>query len=159
MRHVKWQRWLHFHLSYSARIKNDIGNHPISLTRWVNMIFDFTPATVSVSPDADHLFGFPLRRMFPAMRVKITGLDPHQQYYVAMDIIPVDNKRYRYNARSQNAQKWTTTGSHGKTIRNSKIGSENIKPWYKYATAVIFKQPFLFVNAQSNWDPKRFLLL
>lgn len=33
--------------------------------------------------------------MFPAMRVKMTGLDPHQQYYIAMDIIPVDNKRYR----------------------------------------------------------------
>lgn len=37
----------------------------------------------------------PLRRMFPAMRVKIAGLDPHQQYYIAMDIVPVDNKRYR----------------------------------------------------------------
>uniref|UniRef100_A0A3P8VJQ7 T-box transcription factor 15 n=1 Tax=Cynoglossus semilaevis TaxID=244447 RepID=A0A3P8VJQ7_CYNSE len=35
------------------------------------------------------------RRMFPAMRVKIAGLDPHQQYYIAMDIVPVDNKRYR----------------------------------------------------------------
>jgi hypothetical protein len=34
--------------------------------------------------------------MFPAMRVKILGLDPHQQYYIAMDIVPVDNKRYRY---------------------------------------------------------------
>lgn len=41
------------------------------------------------------MFGFRGRRMFPAMRVKITGLDPHQQYYIAMDIIPVDNKRYR----------------------------------------------------------------
>lgn len=30
------------------------------------------------------------------MRVKISGLDPHQQYYIAMDIVPVDNKRYRY---------------------------------------------------------------
>lgn len=38
--------------------------------------------------------------MFPAMRVKIMGLDPHQQYYIAMDIIPVDNKRYRWDARS-----------------------------------------------------------
>lgn len=38
----------------------------------------------------------PFRRMFPAMRVKIAGLDPHQQYYIAMDIVPVDNKRYRY---------------------------------------------------------------
>jgi len=35
--------------------------------------------------------------MFPAMRVKISGLDPHQQYYIAMDIVPVDNKRYRYS--------------------------------------------------------------
>lgn len=42
----------------------------------------------------------PFRRMFPAMRVKIMGLDPHQQYYIAMDIIPVDNKRYRWDARS-----------------------------------------------------------
>lgn len=41
------------------------------------------------------LLPFPARRMFPAMRVKITGLDPHQQYYIAMDIVPVDNKRYR----------------------------------------------------------------
>ena len=40
------------------------------------------------------------RRMFPAMRVKILGLDPHQQYYIAMDIVPVDNKRYRYVLRS-----------------------------------------------------------
>ena len=42
----------------------------------------------------------PPRRMFPAMRVKILGLDPHQQYYIAMDIVPVDNKRYRYVLRS-----------------------------------------------------------
>lgn len=40
-------------------------------------------------------FSPPARRMFPAMRVKIAGLDPHQQYYIAMDIVPVDNKRYR----------------------------------------------------------------
>uniref|UniRef100_A0A8C7XXQ0 T-box transcription factor 18 n=1 Tax=Oryzias sinensis TaxID=183150 RepID=A0A8C7XXQ0_9TELE len=48
------------------------------------------------------------RRMFPAMRVKITGLDPHQQYYVAMDIIPVDNKRYRYVYHSS---KWMVAGN------------------------------------------------
>lgn len=44
-----------------------------------------------------HFFPLPrlIRRMFPAMRVKIAGLDPHQQYYIAMDIVPVDNKRYR----------------------------------------------------------------
>ncbi|MBN3300179.1 TBX18 factor, partial [Amia calva] len=47
-------------------------------------------------------------RMFPAMRVKISGLDPHQQYYIAMDIIPVDNKRYRYVYHSS---KWMVAGN------------------------------------------------
>ncbi|XP_038614106.1 T-box transcription factor TBX15 [Tachyglossus aculeatus] len=48
------------------------------------------------------------RRMFPAMRVKITGLDPHQQYYIAMDIVPVDSKRYRYVYHSS---KWMVAGN------------------------------------------------
>ncbi|XP_023662629.1 T-box transcription factor TBX18 isoform X1 [Paramormyrops kingsleyae] len=48
------------------------------------------------------------RRMFPAMRVKVSGLDPHQQYYIAMDIIPVDNKRYRYVYHSS---KWMVAGN------------------------------------------------
>ncbi|XP_028808801.1 T-box transcription factor TBX18 isoform X2 [Denticeps clupeoides] len=48
------------------------------------------------------------RRMFPAMRVKIAGLDPHQQYYVAMDVVPVDNKRYRYVYHSS---KWMVAGN------------------------------------------------
>ncbi|XP_048882880.1 T-box transcription factor TBX15-like [Brienomyrus brachyistius] len=48
------------------------------------------------------------RRMFPAMRVKISGLDPRQQYYVAMDIVPVDNKRYRYVYHSS---KWMVAGN------------------------------------------------
>ncbi|XP_061086059.1 T-box transcription factor TBX15-like, partial [Conger conger] len=47
------------------------------------------------------------RRMFPVVRVKVTGLDPHQQYFIAMDIIPVDNKRYRYVYRSS---EWTVAG-------------------------------------------------
>ncbi|KAK7939664.1 hypothetical protein WMY93_002990 [Mugilogobius chulae] len=46
--------------------------------------------------------------MFPAMRVKIAGLDPHQQYYIAMDIVPVDNKRYRYVYHSS---KWMVAGN------------------------------------------------
>ncbi|XP_041940044.1 T-box transcription factor TBX15 isoform X3 [Alosa sapidissima] len=48
------------------------------------------------------------KRMFPAMRVKIVGLDPHQQYYIAMDIVPVDNKRYRYVYHSS---KWMVAGN------------------------------------------------
>ncbi|KER33014.1 hypothetical protein T265_12717, partial [Opisthorchis viverrini] len=36
------------------------------------------------------------RRMFPVIRVSFTGVDPDSRYLVAMDIIPVDTKRYRY---------------------------------------------------------------
>lgn len=35
------------------------------------------------------------RRMFPSVRVKVRNLDPCQQYYIAMDVMPVDSKRYR----------------------------------------------------------------
>ncbi|KAG7463544.1 hypothetical protein MATL_G00177750 [Megalops atlanticus] len=48
------------------------------------------------------------RRMFPAMRVKILGLDPRQQYYISMDIVPVDSKRYRYVYHSS---KWMVAGN------------------------------------------------
>eukprot|EP00058_Branchiostoma_floridae_P026859 XP_002612350.1 hypothetical protein BRAFLDRAFT_221869 [Branchiostoma floridae] len=36
------------------------------------------------------------RRMFPTIRVSFSGVDPDAKYIVLMDIIPVDNKRYRY---------------------------------------------------------------
>uniref|UniRef100_A0A8C4QNH1 T-box transcription factor 18 n=1 Tax=Eptatretus burgeri TaxID=7764 RepID=A0A8C4QNH1_EPTBU len=47
------------------------------------------------------------RRMFPAIRVKLSGLDPRQQYYLALDIAPVDSKRYRYVYHSS---KWMVAG-------------------------------------------------
>lgn len=36
------------------------------------------------------------RRMFPTLRVSFTGIRPDQRYAVLLDIVPVDNKRYRY---------------------------------------------------------------
>lgn len=36
------------------------------------------------------------RRMFPSVRVKVKGLDPGKQYHVAIDVVPVDSKRYRW---------------------------------------------------------------
>ncbi|XP_024917321.1 T-box transcription factor TBX20 [Cynoglossus semilaevis] len=35
-------------------------------------------------------------RMFPTIRVSFSGVDPDSKYIVLMDIVPVDNKRYRY---------------------------------------------------------------
>ncbi|KAA8588523.1 hypothetical protein FQN60_009868 [Etheostoma spectabile] len=37
------------------------------------------------------------RRMFPSVRVKVRDLDPCQQYYIAMDVMPVDSKRYSFD--------------------------------------------------------------
>jgi len=34
--------------------------------------------------------------MFPTLRVSFAGLDRDSRYAVLMDIVPVDNKRYRY---------------------------------------------------------------
>lgn len=34
--------------------------------------------------------------MFPTIRVSFSGVDPEAKYIVLMDIVLVDNKRYRY---------------------------------------------------------------
>ncbi len=36
------------------------------------------------------------RRMFPPLRVSFTGANVTQKYIIAMDIVPMDEKRYRY---------------------------------------------------------------
>ncbi|XP_032885996.1 T-box transcription factor TBX22-like isoform X1 [Amblyraja radiata] len=48
------------------------------------------------------------RRMFPAVRVRIRGLESERQYYIAMDIVPVDSKRYRYVYHSS---QWMVAGN------------------------------------------------
>ncbi|XP_030621466.1 T-box transcription factor TBX22 [Chanos chanos] len=48
------------------------------------------------------------RRMFPSIRVKVRNLDPFKQYYIAMDIMPVDSKRYRYVYHSS---QWMVAGN------------------------------------------------
>ncbi|KAM8953775.1 T-box transcription factor TBX22 [Pelodytes ibericus] len=48
------------------------------------------------------------RRMFPSVRVKVKSLDPAKQYYIAMDVIPVDSKRYRYVYHSS---QWMVAGN------------------------------------------------
>ncbi|KAF0039617.1 hypothetical protein F2P81_007852 [Scophthalmus maximus] len=46
--------------------------------------------------------------MFPSVRVKVRNLDPCQQYYIAMDVMPVDSKRYRYVYHSS---QWMVAGN------------------------------------------------
>ncbi|CAG5124687.1 unnamed protein product, partial [Candidula unifasciata] len=45
------------------------------------------------------------RRMFPTLKVTLEGLDPHAKYILLVDIVPVDDCRYKYH----NAE-WVVTG-------------------------------------------------
>ncbi|KAL8181051.1 UNVERIFIED_CONTAM: T-box transcription factor tbx22 [Gekko kuhli] len=47
-------------------------------------------------------------RMFPSVRVKVRGLDPAKHYYIAIDVVPVDSKRYRYVYHSS---QWMVAGN------------------------------------------------
>lgn len=42
------------------------------------------------------LFFYFSRRMFPTVRCSFQNLRPDRKYYVLLDIVPCDNKRYRY---------------------------------------------------------------
>ncbi|XP_070572384.1 T-box transcription factor TBX20-like [Ptychodera flava] len=45
------------------------------------------------------------RRMFPTFRASVSGLDPHAKYIMLMDIVPVDDTRYKYHN-----SEWVVTG-------------------------------------------------
>ncbi|XP_018329177.1 T-box transcription factor TBX10 [Agrilus planipennis] len=47
------------------------------------------------------------RRMFPTFQVRICGLDPHAEYMLMMDFVPLDDKRYRYAFHSSS---WVVAG-------------------------------------------------
>ncbi|XP_065054541.1 T-box transcription factor TBX3-like [Rhopilema esculentum] len=46
------------------------------------------------------------RRMFPAVKLRVRGLDPKANYIFLMDIVPVDCYRYKYHA-----SRWTVGGN------------------------------------------------
>ncbi|XP_013379423.1 T-box transcription factor TBX3 isoform X3 [Lingula anatina] len=45
------------------------------------------------------------RRMFPTFKASLSGLDPHAKYILLVDIIPVDDCRYKYHN-----SEWVVTG-------------------------------------------------
>ncbi|XP_016347961.1 MAX gene-associated protein-like isoform X3 [Sinocyclocheilus anshuiensis] len=45
------------------------------------------------------------RRMFPYCRFRLSGMEPFQSYMLAMDIVPVDNYRYKWSGKG-----WETNG-------------------------------------------------
>ncbi|VDO42129.1 unnamed protein product [Onchocerca flexuosa] len=53
--------------------------------------------------------------MFPTMKLSINGCEPDALYYVFLDVVPVDNRRYRY---IYNKSSWLTAGKAEPTPRN-----------------------------------------
>jgi hypothetical protein len=45
------------------------------------------------------------RRMFPSLKVNVSGLDPHAKYVILADVVPADNCRYKYHDGE-----WLVTG-------------------------------------------------
>jgi hypothetical protein len=45
------------------------------------------------------------RRMFPTFKINITGLEPQSKYILLMDVVPIDDNRYKYNN-----SEWNVTG-------------------------------------------------
>lgn len=45
------------------------------------------------------------RRMFPTVKISISGLEPNTKYFVLMDIIPADDSRYKFQSKE-----WVVAG-------------------------------------------------
>uniref|UniRef100_A0A914YNS4 T-box domain-containing protein n=1 Tax=Panagrolaimus superbus TaxID=310955 RepID=A0A914YNS4_9BILA len=45
--------------------------------------------------------------MFPTVKIRLEGCDPDLLYYVFLDVVPVDDRRYRY---VYNKSSWLTAG-------------------------------------------------
>ncbi|XP_049839317.1 T-box transcription factor TBX15-like [Schistocerca gregaria] len=56
------------------------------------------------------------RRMFPTVKVRLGGLDPAATYIVFLDIVPLDDKRYRYVYHSS---QWMVAGSGDPPLAHS----------------------------------------
>ena len=42
------------------------------------------------------IFLYFCRRMFPILKTRIDGLDPQKKYFIILDIVPLDDARYKF---------------------------------------------------------------
>ncbi|KAI0983155.1 hypothetical protein GJ496_006639 [Pomphorhynchus laevis] len=54
------------------------------------------------------------RRLFPTVKINVKGLDENSKYVFAMDIVPVDDNRYKYHDN-----RWIVTGKAEPHLRGS----------------------------------------
>ncbi|MGH0155931.1 UNVERIFIED_CONTAM: hypothetical protein FKN15_065074 [Acipenser sinensis] len=75
--------------------------------------------------------------MFPTIRVSFSGVDPDAKYIVLMDIVPVDNKRYRY---AYHRSSWLVAGKADPPLP----ASQTLSLLYLYTNgAILLNRPGL----------------
>ncbi|VDL72614.1 unnamed protein product [Nippostrongylus brasiliensis] len=84
---------------------------------------------------------FRLTRMFPTVKVSISNIDTDGLYYVFLDVIPVDNKRYRY---IYNKSAWLTAGKAEPAPKNRLY----LHPDSPYTGEQLLKQVVSFEKAK-----------
>lgn len=104
------------------------------------------------------------RRMFPTVRVSFTGIRPEQRYAVLIDIVPVDNKRYRY---AYHRSSWLVAGKadppapcriyphpdspySGEQLRKQVVSFEKVK----LTNNEMDKHGHLVLNSMHKYQPR-----
>ena len=64
-------------------------------SNWYRCIKKTNECEIYILITNEYQFWF-YRRMFPTVRCSFSNLRPDQKYWVLLDIVPCDNKRYRY---------------------------------------------------------------
>ncbi|VDN52899.1 unnamed protein product [Dracunculus medinensis] len=70
---------------------------------------------VVVAAEDSLYYAMIFRRMFPTMKISVSGCECDALYYVFLDVVPVDNRRYRY---IYNKSSWLTAGKAEPAPRN-----------------------------------------
>ncbi|KAL5021760.1 hypothetical protein ScPMuIL_000915 [Solemya velum] len=108
------------------------------------------------------------RRMFPTVRVSFSGLEPDERYIVLMDIVPVDNKRYRY---AYHRSSWLVAGKAdpplhprlclhpdspftGEQLQKQTISFEKLK----LTNNVLDKNSHVILNSMHKYQPRLHLM-
>lgn len=104
------------------------------------------------------------RRMFPTVRVSFTGIRSDQRYAVLLDIVPVDNKRYRY---AYHRSSWLVAGKadppapcrmyahpdspySGEQLRKQVVSFEKVK----LTNNEMDKHGHLVLNSMHKYQPR-----
>ncbi|XP_041377030.1 T-box transcription factor TBX20-like isoform X2 [Gigantopelta aegis] len=108
------------------------------------------------------------RRMFPTLRVSFTGLDAKDRYLVFMDVVPVDNKRYRY---AYHRSSWLVAGKadpplqsrlcmhpdcpfNGEQLQKQTISFEKLK----LTNNILDKNGQIVLNSMHKYQPRIHLM-